>query len=120
MHYLRIVLRVGLAIFFVAAGRSHFINPQPYAAIVPPPLPKLFCVYASGLVEILGGLALPFFPRHASWLLVATLLAIFPANIYMAVSGVKFQGFPAETWMGWARLPLQFVLIWLVWWVGRA
>lgn len=115
----KIFVRLLLAIFFVLAGRSHFVNPAPFAAIVPPPLPKLACVYLSGACEILGGIGLVALPRYGSWLLIATLLAVFPANIYMAVSGAKFGGFPAEPWMAWARLPLQFVLIWVVWWAGR-
>lgn len=111
----RWLLRLALAVFFVYAGRTHFTRPDDYAAIVPPPLPALACVYASGVVEIVGGVGLLLWPRPSAWLLILTLVAVFPANIYMAVAGVKFGSWPSEPWQAWARLPLQFVLIGLVW-----
>jgi uncharacterized membrane protein len=68
-------------------------------------------VYLSGLFEILGGLGLLFpFAKNFSILgLIALLIAVFPANIYMA-KDQKFAKIPA--WIRWGRLPLQFVLIW--------
>lgn len=113
---MRLLLRLVLCLLFVGAGRSHFQDPDAWAAIVPPPLPARACVYLSGMAEIVLGLGLLIFPEQAAWGLIVLLLAIFPANIYMAVSGVQLHGFPSQPWMAWARLPFQFVLIALVWW----
>jgi uncharacterized membrane protein len=104
---------------FVAAGALHFVVPRPYEAIVPPylPSPKVL-VAISGACEILGGLGVvvPATRRFSGWGLVALLLAIFPANVYMAVDSERFRSL-APAWALYARLPLQFVLIW---WIYRS
>ena len=113
------LIRLVLAALFVAAGVAHFRTPEPFVKIVPPYLPSPYVlVYVSGIFEILGGLGLllPATRLIAGWGLIALLLAVFPANIYMATAGVKIGGFPSQPWMAWARLPLQFVLIGLVYW----
>lgn len=109
------ILRVALALLFTRAGQLHFTDTKAWEAIVPPPLPATACVLISGVFEILGGLGLLIRPRPAAFLLMALLVAVFPANVYMAVSGAKLHGFPDQPWKAWARLPLQPVLIWLVW-----
>jgi uncharacterized membrane protein len=91
---------------------------------MPPSIPfPLPCIEISGVFELLGGLGLliPLRPIQflAGWGLALLLLAIFPANIYMALAHVKIHGFPSEPWMGWARLPLQPLLIVAVLWVTR-
>ena len=111
--------RLVLAALFVVAGVAHFRAPEPFVKIVPPYLPSPYVlVYVSGIFEILGGLGIlvPATRLIAGWGLIALLLAVFPANIYMATAGVKIGGFPSQSWMAWARLPLQFVLIGLVYW----
>lgn len=111
--------RLVLAALFVAAGVAHFRTPEPFVKIVPPYLPSPYVlVYVSGIFEILGGLGLlvPATRLIAGWGLIALLLAVFPANIYMATAGVKIGGFPSQPWMAWARLPFQFVLIGLIYW----
>jgi len=110
------LLRLFLSVLFVRAGQLHFLHTSQWEVIVPPPLPARACVLLSGVAEILGGLGLLIWPRVFSWWLIALLVAIFPANLYQALSGVKLYGFPDQPWKGWARLPLQFVLILLVWW----
>ena len=113
------LIRLVLAALFVAAGVAHFRTPEPFVKIVPPYLPSPYVlVYVSGIFEILGGLGLllPATRLIAGWGLIALLLAVFPANIYMATAGVKIGGFPSQPWMAWARLPLQFVLIGLLYW----
>lgn len=115
----KLVVRWLLAFFFCYAGFLHFKVPAQFAKIVPPFLPGPYLlVWVSGVFEILGGLGIliPQVRAFAGWGLVALLLAVYPANIYMAISGVKIFGFPSEEWMAWARLPLQFVLIFLVIW----
>ncbi len=111
--------RLVLAALFVVAGVAHFRTPEPFVKIVPPYLPSPYVlVYVSGIFEILGGLGIlvPSTRVFAGWGLIALLIAVFPANIYMATAGVKIGGFPSQPWMAWARLPLQFVLIGLIYW----
>ena len=109
-----------IAAIFVGAGVMHFIKPKLFAAIVPPFLPNaLLLVYLSGVAEILGGLGvlIPAFRVWAGWGLIALLVAVFPANVYMAMEAEKFG--IAPVWL-WLRLPLQFVLIAWVWWATKA
>ena len=104
---------------FVLAGLLHFFNPEPYLRIMPAYLPwHLALVYVSGLFEIAGGtgLMLPGLKRPAAWGLVALLVAVFPANVNMAVNGLPFGNQAVSAWVLWARLPLQAVFIaWLLW-----
>ncbi len=109
---------------YVIAGVLHFLVPELYVQIVPPQLPwPTGLVYLSGVAEIaLGiGVMVPRTRRIAAWGLVALLLAVFPANVYMAMSGVVIQGAPGpiadpSTLGRWGRLPLQVVLIAWAWW----
>ncbi|RTQ51685.1 DoxX family membrane protein [Hymenobacter gummosus] len=107
---------LALAGLFVAAGVFHFLRPRPFVRIVPPllPVPKAL-VYLSGAAEI--GLGLLLLPRRtrrvAAWGLVALLLAVFPANVYMA--RLPGGGVGAPQWLLWARLPLQLPLMLWAW-----
>ncbi len=101
-----------LALFFVCTGAMHFIKPATFVAVTPKFLPKRKeMVYLSGLLEILGGLGLlvPFTRRFAAKGLIALLYGVLPANINMAVNKIDFGFIPS--WLLWARLPLQFLLI---------
>jgi len=108
---------------FVVAGLLHFIVPELYVQIIPPFFPApLALVYLSGIAEIAvgTGLLIPRTRRHAAWATVALLVAIFPANIYMATHGVVIEGMPGggdpSELVRWGRLPLQGVLIlWALW-----
>jgi len=107
-----------VAAVFVGAGALHFVIPRPYESIVPPALPRpREIVYASGIAEIVGGLAvLP--SRARPWAgrwLIALLLAVFPANVYHAVAADEIPGQPVPRPLLWLRLPLQGVLIAWVW-----
>lgn len=112
-----------LATGFIVAGVLHFVVPDLYVQIVPPFFPApLALVYLSGLAEIAVGIGLliPKTRRHAAWATVALLIAIFPANIYMATHGVVIEGMPGggdpSELVRWGRLPLQAVLIcWALW-----
>ena len=111
--------RYALALLFVGAGILHFVRPETYLRIMPPWLPApLLLVYVSGAFEILGGLGLlwPRTRRLAGWGLLALLVAVFPANIYMAQIHGQL-GIPG--WLAWARLPLQLPLLWWVWRASR-
>ena len=115
------------AVFFTVAGVNHFVSPAFYQRIIPPgfPAPALL-VAVSGFFEIVGGLGLLArrLRRAAGWGLIALLIAVFPANIYMAVRPERFLdlrvlGMQAEPRMFWARLPLQVVVGVWVWYVAR-
>lgn len=100
----------------IAAGINHFVNPDFYLEIVPEPLPaREALVYVSGIAEILGavGTMHPRTRRPAGWFLIATLVAVFPANVYMAVNPSRFSSIPH--WALLARLPLQFLFVYWVW-----
>jgi uncharacterized membrane protein len=109
--------RVGTALFWVVAGLMHFVIPRQYEAIVPPRIARWRheCVVVSGLAEITGGVAvLPERTRRgARWWLLATLAAVYPANIHMAVNSKEFAQIPAPAL--WARLPVQFLFGWMTW-----
>ena len=108
--------RLLLGAFFLAAGTLHFVRPRPYVGIVPDALPrKLELVYASGVAEIAGGAGVLLAPtrRAAGWWLIATLIAVFPANVNMAVNAERFRAVPAP--LLWVRLPVQGLLIAWVW-----
>ena len=114
------------ALFYIFAGFLHFVHPAPYLKIVPPYLPwHRALVYVSGAAEVSGGIGLliPRLRRAAAWGLVALLIAVFPANVYMATDHIQITLRPMPEWVDWARLPLQGLLIWWVLWcsakVGR-
>jgi uncharacterized membrane protein len=110
--------RIALAALMVVGGILHFVFPRAYARTVPRALPApLAIVYVSGVAEILGGAGLLIAPvqRAAAWGLVALLIAIFPANVNMAVNRIGFTARPPPKWILWARLPLQAVLVWWAW-----
>ncbi len=117
MRKLKPILKYLLAVFFVLAGFNHFINPAFYLKIMPPYVPwHLLLVYLSGFFEIALGILLliPKFTHFAAWGLIALLIAVFPANIHMAVNHQLFPEYRAMTL--WLRLPLQLVLMTLSYW----
>ena len=100
----------------VAAGVNHFVNPGFYIKIIPEGLPDpATLVYVSGVAEILGavGTMHPATRRSAGIFLIATLVGVYPANIYMALNPEKFASIPQ--WALWARLPFQFLFVYWVW-----
>lgn len=104
---------------FVAVGVLHFVRAEFFISIMPPYLPwHRELVYVSGLLEMLGGLALlPRVTRRwAGWGLIALMIAVYPANIHMAMNPDQFPDLsPAALYL---RLPLQFVMIAFVWWAA--
>ncbi len=103
---------VAQALLYVGAGINHFRHPETYLRIMPHGLPApALLVQTSGLAEIgLGLLLLPRATRRfAAWGLVALLLAVFPANVQMALNWHR-TAHPLE-WVAWLRLPLQLPLL---------
>jgi uncharacterized membrane protein len=108
--------RAMLGAFFIGAGAMHFVRPRYYAAIMPRSLPAhRELVAASGAAEIAGGALVLSgrFARPGGWWLIATLVAVFPANVSMALRAAEFRRFPA--WALWARLPAQGLFLGWVW-----
>ena len=110
----------GLSLFFIYFGIDHFINPEFYLSIMPPAFPlHVEAVYISGFFEILGGISVLIAPlrKIAGWGLVALLICVYPANIYMAITP---EAFP-EISIGllYLRLPLQFLFIYWAYSVTR-
>lgn len=122
MARLHVLSRVAFALFFIGAGINHFVNPQFYLKIIPPYLPAHDALNAiSGAAEVLlGALVLPARTRRlASWGSIALLLAVFPANVYVYQQHeTLFPGVPHGLHL--LRLPLQGVLIYWAFRVGRA
>lgn len=103
-----------LAGMMTVVGIAHFVWPEPFERIVPKKLPApRALVYISGAFEILGGvgLVLPYAPKVAAWGLIALLVAVFPANINMAVNDLPLGTKKLPRWVHWVRLPLQAVLV---------
>lgn len=117
MRITKQILKWIFGIAFVLAGIYHFINPDFYLRIMPPYLPwHLFLIYLSGFFEIALGILLliPKFQRFAAWGLIALLIAVFPANIYMWMNTELFP--QLDPVLIFLRLPLQFILIaWAFW-----
>ncbi len=113
--------RLLTGLFFIFAGLNHFREPGLYVKIIPPhfPDPSLLVVI-SGVGEIAGGagLCVPILRRTAAWGLIALLIAVFPANIYMALYPDALASLHIPAWLLWLRLPMQFILIAWIWWIA--
>lgn len=112
-----------IAAFFIAAGIMHFIQDDAFAAIVPPllPFPKLI-VWVTGVMEIVLAVMIVM-PKHrqlAGTLFAPYLLAVLPANIYMAMYNIPLGDAIASPTALWIRVALQFPLIALIWWASRS
>ena len=115
----RAAARTLIGVLFLLAGVMHFVVPSLYVSIMPPYLPyHRVLVYASGVAEVLGGLGvlLPATRRLAGWGLILLLLAVFPANVHMFTDTLGEQGWTLYTIGLLLRLPLQFVLMGVVYW----
>lgn len=114
-----------MAGFYVFAGFNHLINPGFYVAIVPPDLPNPEWINViSGLAEIVLGVFLlePRVRVFAAWGIIALLVAVFPANLYVATENIGLPGGEPGTGNGivnWVRLPFQALFIAWAWWYTR-
>ncbi|WP_144800091.1 DoxX family protein [Halorubrum depositum] len=109
---------------YVAAGAAHFLTPESFARAVPPEFPRpRALVYLSGVAEIALGFGVQFdrTRRASAWGIVALLVAVFPANVYVATDDVATEFVPdrladVARAAAWARLPFQAVLVLWAWW----
>ena len=112
--------RLSAAIMFTFTGITHIISPEIFLKIMPSFIPEpILMVYVSGVFEILGGIGLLIakLKRLAATGLIILLIAIFPANIYAANTGIApGEAFFMGSWYLWFRLLFQPVYIWWVWW----
>jgi uncharacterized membrane protein len=122
MHIVKSVLRYVFAAFFIAAGVNHFANEPFYMKIMPDYIPHEWhrpAVVASGIAEILLGVLLwdPRTMRLAGWGIIALLIAVFPANVYVYQHQEIFPDVNPTAHL--IRLPLQAVMIAWAWWYTR-
>ena len=114
------ILIIISSVFYVIVGIKHFIDPNYFLAIVPPFLPyQLELVYVSGFFEILFGIMIliPKYRYLGSIGLILLLVAVFPANIYLAQTNGVAMNISAT--IAWARLPIQFIFIGIAYWHSK-
>jgi uncharacterized membrane protein len=112
MAILSKILMYLMAAFYSYAGIMHFVKPKFFLGLMPPYIPAHgFMVAASGVAEVVLGIGLLFPATRvwAAWGIIALLIAVFPANVYMAYAE-RFQAM--SPWIRWGRLPIQALLIW--------
>tara|TARA_B100000902_G_scaffold10966_2_gene13396 strand:- start:977 stop:1405 length:429 start_codon:yes stop_codon:yes gene_type:complete len=111
------ITRYLMSIFYISIGINHFTSPDWFVQIVPPYMSyKYELVYISGFFEIILGalLCFPRFKRITRWGLILLLIAVYPANIYLAqTNGAAMDTTPL---VAWGRLPIQFIFIYLAFW----
>ena len=120
MKMLKKATKIIFTVFFVAAGVNHFLDPAFYENITPPYLPWSHAlVIISGVAEIVLGLGLliPRLSQLSAWGIIALLIAVFPANIHMAIHPELYPTIPIAAL--WLRLPLQGLLVlWAYWYTS--
>ena len=116
------ILIVISSIFYSIVGIKHFIEPDYFLSIIPPYLPfHLELVYISGFFEILFGLMIlfPKYRYYGSIGLIFLLIAVFPANIYLAQSKEAQEAIGTSQQIAIWRLPIQGILIWIAYWIRK-
>ena len=111
-----------MSIMYIFIGIRHFTDPQYFLDIVPPQLPfKLFLVYFTGLIEVVGGAAIltPKTRKAGAYLLIFLLVSVFPANIYLYVSETPQNLLGISKMDALIRMPFQIPLILLAFWHSK-
>ena len=112
-----------MALFYIWVGIKHFIDPAWFVQIMPPYLPFHFeAVYLSGFFEILFGIMLLFMKTryYAAWGLILLLIAVYPANIYLAFNKAPQEALQISAFAAsWVRLPIQFIFLGLAYWHSK-
>lgn len=116
------ILIIISSIFYTIVGVKHFIEPDYFLSIIPPYLPfHIELVYISGFFEILFGLMIlfPKYRYYGSIGLILLLIAVFPANIYLAQNKEAQEAIGASQQIAIWRLPMQGILIWIAYWIRK-
>ena len=116
------ILIIISSIFYTIVGIKHFIEPDYFLSIIPPYLPfHIELVYISGFFEILFGLMIlfPKYRYYGSIGLILLLIAVFPANIYLAQSKEAQEAIGASQQIAIWRLPIQGIFIWIAYWIRK-
>ena len=111
-----------MSIFYISAGINHFYDTNWFLKIMPPYIPyHLELVYISGIFEILLGSLLLFNKtrKYAAYGLILLLIAVFPANIYLAQSKEAQEAIGTSQQIAIWRLPIQGILIWIAYWIRK-
>ena len=111
-----------MSFMYVFIGIRHFTNPQYFLDIVPPQLPsKLFLVYLTGLIEVVGGAAIlaQKTRKAGAYLLIFLLISVFPANIYLYLSETPQNLLGISKTDALIRMPFQIPLILLAFWHSK-
>ena len=111
-----------MSIMYIFIGIRHFTDPQYFLDIVPPQLPfKLFLVYFTGLIEVVGGVAIlaPKTRKAGAYLLILLLVSVFPANIYLYISETPQNLLGISKMDALIRMPFQIPLILLAFWHSK-
>ena len=117
---LKIITIYLMSFFYIQIGIKHFTNVDWFMQIMPPYIPfHKELIYLSGIFEILFGVMLLFKKTRflAGWGLILLLIAVFPANIYLAQTNGAAMGTSAV--IAWGRLPFQAVFISLAYWHSK-
>ena len=120
MKLFKLITIVIMAYFYISVGIKHFTEPEWFLQIYPPFLPfGLSAVYISGFFEVLFGIMLliPKTRYYAGWGLIVLLIAVFPANIYLAYTNGAAMDISAA--LAWGRLPFQALFIGLAYWHSK-
>ena len=119
----KVLLTYTMGLGYIWVGISHFYNTAFFMKIMPPSFPfHLESVYLSGFFEIIFGIGImiKFLRKYASWGLILLLVAVYPANIYLAFSEDAQQAIGVSNFFAfWDRLPIQFVLIGLAYFSSK-
>jgi len=125
LMYIKYVSILVMSFFYIWVGIQHFIDPvDPFLYIIPPLLKPigLELVYISGFFEIILGLMLliPQIRKLASYGLILLLIAVYPANLYLAFYELPQQLTGYDSFMvSWVRLPIQFIFLGLAYWHSK-
>ena len=113
-----------MSILYIYVGINHFIDTKSFLIIIPPYLQTigLEIIYLSGIFEIILGILLiiPKYRKIASYGIILLLIAVYPANIYLAFNEESQNLMGISSFMAsWVRLPLQFVFLSLAYWHSK-
>jgi len=124
MNILKSISIYVMSILYIYVGIHHFIDTKSFLIIIPPYLQTigLELIYLSGFFEIILGILLiiPKYRKIASYGIMLLLIAVYPANIYLAFNEEPQNLMGISSFMAsWVRLPLQFIFLGLAYWHSK-